>query len=110
MNSLYCKLGDLAITVKAHNIENIGKVVKIIGVEGFTSWPDINGKIFVWIVESATQGVKLKYENADSTFSYANCGQVPDNFLRPLLKNKGSLTQEETLETENLRELEACDV
>jgi hypothetical protein len=88
MNSLYCKLGDLAITVKAHNIENIGKVVKIIGVEGFTSWPDINGKIFVWIVESATQGVKLKYENADSTFSYANGGQVPDDYLRPIVRSR----------------------
>lgn len=110
MSELNCKLGELAIIVKAYNLENIGKVVKIIGSKGFTNWPDIQGLVYVWLVETVVEGVKLKYTVGDTEHSYRTSGFLPDTFLRPLLKNKGSLTQEETLETENLRELEACDV
>jgi hypothetical protein len=48
MSKLNCKLGELAIVVKAYNLENIGKVVKIIGSKGFTTWPDIQGLVYVW--------------------------------------------------------------
>lgn len=110
MSNLNCKLGELAIIVKAYNLENIGKVVKIIGSKGFTTWPDIQGLVYVWLVETVVEGVKLKYTVGDTERSYRTSGFLQDTFLRPLLKNKGSLTQEGTLGTENLRELEACDV
>jgi len=110
MSKLNCKLGKLAIVVKAYNLENIGKVVKIIGSKGFTTWPDIQGHIHVWLVETVVEGVKLKYTVGDTEHSYRTSGFLPDIFLKPLLKNKGSVIQEETYETINLRELEACDV
>ena len=110
MSNLNCKLGELAIIVKAYNLENIGKIVKIIGSKGFTTWPDIQGLVYVWLVETVVEGVKLKYTVGDTEHSYRTSGFSPDTCLRSLLKNKGSLTQEETYETINLRELEVCDV
>ena len=110
MSNLNCKLGELAIIVKAYNLENIGKVVKIIRSKGFTTWPDIQGLVYAWLVETVVEGVKIKYSVGDTEYSYRASGFLPDTGLRPLLKNKGNVTQEETHETENLRELEACDV
>jgi len=40
----YCKVGDLAITVNAYNPENIGKIVKIVGVVGLIEWYGFDSK------------------------------------------------------------------
>ena len=48
----YCKVGDLAITVNAYNPENIGKIVKIIGVVGLVEWYGFDSKTWVWEIET----------------------------------------------------------
>jgi hypothetical protein len=35
-----CKVGDLAITVKCHVPDNLGKIVQIIAHEGLQKWVD----------------------------------------------------------------------
>ena len=44
----YFKVGDLAITVNAYNPENIGKIVKIVGVVGLAEWYGFDSKSGNW--------------------------------------------------------------
>ena len=76
----YCKLGDLAFTVQAHNKENIGNIIRIVGSQGLGRWYDIEGLTWVWIVE--TQGSPLVYEDQQGIKYYESTGAVPDIFLR----------------------------
>jgi hypothetical protein len=38
MSQLFCKMGDLAVTVEAELPINIGNVVRIVGVSGYEKW------------------------------------------------------------------------
>ena len=83
MLKVNCRIGDLAITVQAYNPENIGKIVRIIGSKGIGPWPDLEGVQQIWLVESVTSGVTLKYTINDVP-SYEMKGDAPDCFLKPI--------------------------
>ena len=71
MSQLFCKVGDLAVTVEAEVMANIGNVVKIVravGYEGFSSYQ----KIFLWEVEAASSERLLVYEYPDGKID--TCG------------------------------------
>ena len=83
METLRCRIGDLAISIGCYLPENTGNVVRIIGVEGYQTWYGITGQTFVWIVE-VTQQRPLVYENADGSIYTLLIGPVPDQFLIPI--------------------------
>ena len=84
MSRLFCKMGDLAVTVEAELPINIGNVVKIIGVSGYQKWSSFKTKTFLWKVEVASSERPLVYENPDGSTERALTGQVPDHYLRPI--------------------------
>ena len=84
MNQLFCKMGDLAVTVEAELPINIGNVVKIIGVSGYQNWSSFKTKIFLWKVEVASEDRPLVYENPNGSIEQALTGRVPDHYLRPI--------------------------
>jgi hypothetical protein len=84
MSQLFCKLGDLAVTVNAELPINIGNIVKIVGVSGYEKWSSYRTKIFLWKVEVASPNRPLVYENPDGTIEKLLTGRVPDHFLRPI--------------------------
>ena len=76
----YCKPGDLAVVVKAHNACNIGTIVHVIGQ--YTGQSDI----------CAQQGDAIWEGQASHSMTYdysgvlkrKRIGPVPDNQLRPI--------------------------
>ena len=84
MSQLFCKLGDLAVTVNAELPINIGNIVKIVGVSGYEKWSSYRTKIFLWKVEVASPDRPLVYENPDGTIEKRLAGRVPDHYLRPI--------------------------
>ena len=84
MSQLFCKLGDLAVTVDAELPINIGNIVKIVGVSGYAKWSSYRSKIFLWKVEVASPDRPLVYENPDGTIEKLLTGRVPDHYLRPI--------------------------
>ena len=84
MSQLFCKLGDLAVTVDAELPINIGNIVKIVGVSGYEKWSSYRTKIFLWKVEVASPDRPLVYENPDGTIEKLLTGRVPDHYLRPI--------------------------
>jgi len=84
MSQLFCKLGDLAVTVDAELPINIGNIVKIVGVSGYEKWSSYRTKIFLWKVEVASPDRPLVYENPDGTIEKLLSGRVPDHYLRPI--------------------------
>jgi len=90
METLRCRIGDLAISVGCHLPENTGNIVRIIGVEGYQSWYGINGQTFVWTVE-ASQNRPLVYENSDGSLYTLMVGPVPDRFLIPIDSDSDSI-------------------
>lgn len=84
MSQLFCKLGDLAVTVDAELPINIGNIVKIVGVRGYEKWSSYRTKIFLWKVEVASPDRPLVYENPDGTIEKLLAGRVPDHCLRPI--------------------------
>jgi hypothetical protein len=83
MQALNCRLGDLAITIKAELPENLGNIVRVTGVRGIEEWWGFKTPIFIWEVETV-QGVRLVYEHADGRREYASVGLIPDVFLKPI--------------------------
>ena len=83
METLRCRIGDLAVVVGCHLPENTGNIVKIIGVEGYQSWYGMTSQTFVWTVE-VTKDRPLVYENADGSLSTLMVGPVPDKLLIPI--------------------------
>ncbi len=83
MQALNCRLGDLAITIKAELPENLGTIVRVIGVRGIEEWWGFKTPIFIWEVESV-QGGRLVYEHADGRREHASVGLAPDVFLKPI--------------------------
>jgi len=100
MSQLFCKMGDLAVTVEAELPINIGNVVKIVGVSGYRNWSSFGSKIFLWKVEVASPERPLVYENPDKSIERALSGLVPDHYLRPIRPDE--LERYEDIHQENL--------
>jgi hypothetical protein len=83
METLRCRIGDLAISVGCYLPENTGNIVRIIASEGYQPWYGVTGNTFVWTVES-TINRPLVYENADGSIETLLVGPVPDRFLIPI--------------------------
>jgi hypothetical protein len=96
MSQLFCKLGDLAVTVEAELPINIGNVVKIVGASGYEKWSDYKTKIFLWKVEVASPERPLIYEYPGGLIEKALTGQIPDHFLRPIRPDELEEIQEIT--------------
>ena len=84
MSQLFCKMGDLAVTVEAELPINIGNVVRIIGASGYEKWSSYKTKIFLWKVEVASPDRPLIYEYPGGSTEKLLTGCVPDHFLRPI--------------------------
>ncbi|CAM3681202.1 hypothetical protein [Polynucleobacter antarcticus] len=110
MNQLFCKVGDLAVTVEAELPINIGNVVKIIGGIGYRQWSTFTAETFLWKVEVASSERPLIYENADGSIEEAFSGRVPDCYLRPIrpdeLEWDQSASHDEPLPTDEAKEQE----
>ena len=83
METLRCRIGDLAVSVGCYLPENTGNIVKIIASVGYQHWYGILGQTFVWTVESSLDR-PLVYENADGSLDTLLVGPVPDRFLIPI--------------------------
>ena len=83
MSTLNCRLGDLAIAVRAELPENLGAFVRIVGVRGLGRWWGHKTPIFLWEVE-AIEGCRLVYEHANGEREHKTTGLIPDAFLKPL--------------------------
>ncbi len=83
MSQLFCKVGDLAVTVEAELPINIGNVVKITGAVGYDEFSSYK-KIFLWQVEVASTERPLVYEYPDGKTEECLKGRVPDHYLRPI--------------------------
>ena len=90
METLRCRIGDLAVVVGCHLPENTGNIVKIVGVEGYQKWYGVSGHIFVWTVE-VTKERPLIYENADGSLETLMEGPVPDQLLIPISSDPESI-------------------
>lgn len=109
MHSLNCKLGDLAITIRADNPENIGKIVRIVSSRGLTHYTQGKPPMHVWNVESAVAGVALLYKIGEH-FYYKNRGIAPDQYLVPLLRPAVDDAQETHLESQSPKKVASCGV
>jgi hypothetical protein len=78
----HCRLGDLAITINCDVQENLGRIVRVIGIKGLKPWRD-KGEVFVWEVEAISEASPLIYKY-DQCLIEALRGPVPDTFLRPI--------------------------
>ena len=83
MSKLFCKVGDLAVTVKSELPINLGNVVKIISAVGYKKFSSYQ-KIFLWNVEVASADRPLVYEYSDGEIERCLFGRVPDQYLRPI--------------------------
>ena len=84
MSKLFCKVGDLAVTVEAELPINVGNVVKIVGASGYEKWSSYKTKIFLWKVEVASADRPLIYEYPGGLIEKLLIGQIPDHYLRPI--------------------------
>ena len=96
MNQLNCRIGDLAVTIRAALPENIGKIVRIIGFHGVDEWWGFDEPIHLWEVQ-AIEGAYLTYEFEDGSREHKVIGLAPDAFLKPLAPKKTSETEKEAL-------------
>jgi hypothetical protein len=83
MSQLFCKVGDLAVTVEAELPTNLGNVVKIISALGYDKFSSYK-KIFLWQVEVASDQRPLTYEYPDGRIEQCASGRIPDHYLRPI--------------------------
>jgi hypothetical protein len=83
MNALNCRLGDVAITVKAEIPENLGNIVRIVGNHGEDSWFGFSSPVHLWEIETV-EGGQLVYEYDDGSREYLTQGLAPDAFLKPI--------------------------
>jgi hypothetical protein len=83
MSQLFCKVGDLAVTVEAEVPINLGNVVKIVSAAGYKKFSTFK-KIFLWNVEVASPDRPLVYEYPDGEIEQSLSGRIPDRYLRPI--------------------------
>lgn len=91
MVKLNCKAGDLAITVKSHNPENLGTIVTIKSPNGMVSWGKGTPE-FTWLCEIASKGW-LVYD-VNGYVVTQKVGLVPDRCLKPITPPKSYLLDE----------------
>ncbi|MFZ9958715.1 MAG: hypothetical protein ACO3E7_08840 [Burkholderiaceae bacterium] len=96
MNGLNCRVGDLAVTIKAELPENLGSIVRIVGFLGAKKWYGFKAPTPLWEVE-AVEGCRLVYEYEGGEREYTTEGHIPDAFLKPITPRKQI---EETEESE----------
>lgn len=112
---LNCKPGDLAITVKCHVPDNLGKIVQVICYEGLQEWPNYPDPIPVWLVKAYSGTKGLTYQYPDGTIAKASGGLAPDCFLRPIRPPEAddsdrSMTGQEMPGNQSVvKELELCE-
>jgi len=110
MSKLFCKIGDLAVTVEAELPINIGNVVKIVGASGYEKWSSYKTKVFVWKVEVASPERPLVYEYPGGSIEKVLVGCVPDHYLRPIrpdeLEEYEECTEALPLQLEKAEEVE----
>jgi hypothetical protein len=83
MSQLFCKVGDLAVTVEAELPINLGNVVKIVSAVGYKRFSTYQ-RIFLWNVEAASSDRPLVYEYPDGKLEDCLAGHIPDRYLRPI--------------------------
>jgi hypothetical protein len=85
MQKLNCKIGDLAIVVKADVPQNLGHIVEVVGLPTHRS-PDLSRYGHVWRVRTAGRRPTLHYlyQKEGGRIRKAAQGPVPDCCLRPL--------------------------
>ena len=85
MQTLNCKIGDLAIVVNTELPENLGQIVEVLGLP--QSGPlDMTGHGHLWHVRTVSGRETLVYRfnyEGGRTEKYAE-GPVPDHCLRPV--------------------------
>jgi hypothetical protein len=113
MSKLFCKIGDLAVTIDAELPINIGNVVKIVGVSGYEKWSSYKTKIFLWKVEVASSDRPLVYEYPGGSIEKLLVGRIPDRYLRPIRPDELEQIQEQLQDLpidsqsiENVKEVE----
>lgn len=88
-----CKVGDLAITVRAQWQDNVGNIVEIVRPAGTRADPENIKKFgFHWWVRAVGHSVlHYRYPQEDGRFEhdFLREGAVPDSFLRPITPPKG---------------------
>lgn len=87
MNALNCRLGDLAVTIRAELPENLGNLVRIVGNHGHDKWWGFEEPIHLWEVE-VVEGGRLIYEYDDGSRESVTRGLAPDAFLKPIAPAK----------------------
>ncbi len=89
MSKLHCKVGDLAITVRAEVPQNLGSIVHIIKPLGLQDWSEF-GQVHMWWVECLPNSpYRLHYLHSDGSFTKQRQGPVPDLLLRPIVPPEG---------------------
>jgi len=85
MQKLNCKIGDLAIVVRADVAANLGQIVEIVGLPGRNS-PDLSKYGHAWQVRTlgGRPTLHYRYEREGGRIAKAAKGPVPDRCLRPL--------------------------
>jgi len=96
MSTLNCRLGDLAVTVRAALPENLGNLVWVIGLHGVDDWWGFDAPTHLWEVQ-AIEGAYLTYEFGDGSRVYRETGLLPDSFLKPIAPKAVSETDKEAL-------------
>ena len=96
---LNCKAGDLAITIKCHVTDNLGKIVEVVSFEGLVDWPHYEDPIPVWLIKAYPGSSGLTYLFPDGTVKRTETGLVPDCFLRPI---SGLELEDEVIESIDL--------
>lgn len=99
MSKLHCKVGDLAITVRAEVPQNLGSIVHIIKPLGLQDWSEF-GQVHMWWVECLPNSpYQLHYLHSDGTLQKKRQGPVPDVLLRPIVPPDGFTEVSDWLET-----------
>jgi len=80
MKKLNCKPGDLAIVVDAHNVNNIGTIVKVIRKHSNQSAISKQPDDFIWMVEAPRP---MTYDHSGK-LKFRKKGPAPDSILRPI--------------------------
>jgi hypothetical protein len=89
MTKLFCKVGDLAITVRAEVPENLGRIVHIVRPLGAQPWSDF-GEVHLWWAEVLPGSLsQLHYLQLNGALEQKSQGPVPDLFLRPITPPEG---------------------
>ena len=83
MNALNCRLGDLAVTIRAELPENVGNIVRVVGCHGVDTWWGFKDPIHLWEIE-VVEGGRLVYEYDGGSREHLTQGLAPDAFLKPI--------------------------